>query len=242
MNDGSSKPSVVLVHGAFADASSWRHVIPLLEREGLDVTAVQNPLTSLTEDIATTRRMIEAQKGPVVVVGHSYGGVVITGATAGIPRVKALVYVTAYAPEAGEAISLLAGKFGPSALKSAIEVDAAGFLYVVRSRFHEVFAMDVAEGVARVMAATQKPIQGTIFDESIEIPAWKTIPSWYLVATEDQAIKPELQHFMARRMGARTSEVKSSHVPFISQPEEVAKTILEAADFANSRSSMRVST
>jgi len=230
--DGGSRPSIVLVHGAFADGSAWRRVIPLLEQEGLAVTAVQNPLTSLTEDIATTRRLIEAQGGPVVVVGHSYGGAVITGAAAGSPYVKAMVFVTAYAPEAGEPISVLAGKFGPSALKSALETDSAGFLTVVRSKFHEVFARDMADDVSRVMAATQKPIQSSIFGESIEVPAWKTIPSWFLVATEDQAIKPELQRFMAGRMGAKTSEVQSSHVPFLSKPDEVAKTILAAVSFA----------
>ena len=232
---GSSTPSIVLVHGAFADGSSWSHVIPLLEKEGFAVTAVQNPLTSMTEDIATTRRLIESQEGPVIVVGHSYGGAVITGAASGSPYVKALVYVTGYAPDTGEKIGDLAGKFGPSNLKSALKTDTAGFLSIVRSRFHEVFAKDVAEDIARVMAATQKPIQGAIFGESITIPAWKTIPSWFLVTTEDQAIKPELQRFMAMRMGARTSEVVSSHVPFISRPAEVVKTILAAATAAITR-------
>jgi len=228
-NDGKSKPSIVLVHGAFADGSSWRHVIPLLEREGFEVTAVQNPLTSFAEDTAMTRRVIDAQKGSVVVVGHSYGGAVITAAAAGSPNVKALVYVTAYAPDAGEAIGPLSKMFGASALKAFLEPDTAGFLYISRARFHEVFAKDVPVDVARVMAATQKPINGAIFGEPAGNPAWKTIPSWFLVATEDQAIKPELQRFMARRMGAKTSEVKASHVPFISQPDEVVKTIMEAA-------------
>jgi pimeloyl-ACP methyl ester carboxylesterase len=229
------RPSIVLVHGAYADGSAWRHVIPLLEREGFTVTAVQNPLTSLAEDIATTRRVIDAQKGPVIVVGHSYGGAVITGAAFGSPNVKAMVYVTAYAPDAGEAIGSLAAMFGPSAIRAALETDAAGFLSISRARFHEVFAKDVPEDEARVMAATQKPIKATIFGEPAGSPAWKTIPSWYLVATEDQAIKPELQRYMANRMNAKTSEVRSSHVPFISRPDEVVKTIKEAAGFATAR-------
>lgn len=224
-----AKPSIVLVHGAFADATSWQHVIPLLERDGYTVTAVQNTLTSLSDDVATTKRVIDAQKGAVVVIGHSYAGSVITGAAAGNPQVKALVYVAAYAPEAGEKISALNAKYAAPPLSSALVPDTAGFLYIDRQKFHAVFAKDVSTAEADVMAATQKPINSAAFDQSVSNVAWKTIPSWYLVAQEDQAINPELERFMAKRIGAKTTEIKASHVPFISHPNEVAKLIEAAA-------------
>src|SRR2546426_6946709 len=230
--DNNDKLTIVLVHGAFADGSSWRHVIPLLEQDGYGVIAVQNPLTSFADDVATTKRVIDAQKGPVVAVGHSEGGAVITSAAAGNPHVKALVYVAAFAPDAGEKINELLAKYGPTPLDAALVPDAAGFLYIDRAKFREVVAKDVSLAEARVMAATQKPIAGATFGGSVDTPAWKTIPSWYLVAQEDQAIKPELQRFMAKRMGAHTTEIKSSHVPFISHPKEVAKLIKEAASAA----------
>ena len=228
----STKPSIVLVHGAFADATSWQHVIPLLERDGYTVTAVQNALTSLPDDIATTKRVIDAQKGAVVVVGHSYGGNVITGAAADNPQVKALVYIAAYAPDAGETISELNAQYAAPFLSTSVVPDAAGFLYISREKFHEVFAKDVSAAEARVMAATQKPINSASFDQSVNHVAWKTIPSWYLVAQEDQAINPELERFMAQRMGAKTSEIKASHVSFISRPNEVAELIEAAATAA----------
>jgi pimeloyl-ACP methyl ester carboxylesterase len=223
-----SKPSIVLVHGAFADGTSWQHVIPLLEQDGYTVTAVQIPLSSLAEDVAMTKRVINAQKGSVVVVGHSYGGNVITGAAAGNPQVKALVYVNAFAPDAGEKTSDLNGKYAAAPLSTAIVPDAAKFLYIDREKFHNLFAQDVSEAESRVMAATQKPIASAAFDQSVNDIAWKTIPSWYLVTQNDRAINPELQRFMAQRIGAKITEVNSSHVPFISHPNEVTK-LIEAA-------------
>jgi pimeloyl-ACP methyl ester carboxylesterase len=224
-----AKPSIVLVHGAFADATSWQHVIPLLERDGYTVTAVQNTLTSLPDDVATTKRVIDAQTGAVVVVGHSYGGSVITGAAAGNPNVQALVYVAAFAPEAGETLSALGAKYAASPLIKALVPDAAGFLYINREAFRAVFAQDVSIAEALIMAATQKPIASAAFEQAVDHVAWKTIPSWYLVSQEDQAIPPELQRFMAKRMGAKTTEIKASHVPFISHPSDVVKTIEAAA-------------
>jgi len=224
------KPAIVLVHGAFADGSGWSHVIPLLEKEGYNVTAVQNPMTSLADDAATTRRVVDAQKGPVVLVGHSYGGAVITVASAGSTNIKALVYIAAFAPAAGDSLGSLLKSMAPSDIGPALAPDAAGFLYIDRAKFHDVFAKDVATGEARIMAATQKPIFGAIFETPIADVGWKNIPSWYLVATEDRAIHPDLERFMAKRMGATTSEVKASHVPFISQPKEVVKVIEAAAD------------
>jgi pimeloyl-ACP methyl ester carboxylesterase len=226
-----SKPSIVLVHGAYADGTSWQHVIPLLEQDGYTVTAVQIPLTSLADDVATTKRVINNQAGSVVVVGHSYGGNVITGAAAGNSQVKALVYVNAFAPDVGEKTSDLNKRYAAAPISTAIVSDAAKFLYVDRKKFHDLFAQDVSEAEARVMAATQKPIASAAFDQSVNDIAWKTIPSWYLVTQSDRAINPELQRFMAQRMGAKTTEVNSSHVPFISHPNEVAKLIQEAADY-----------
>ena len=228
-----SKPSIVLVHGAFADGSGWRNVIPLLERDGYEVTAVQNPLTSLADDIATTRRTIEALKGPVVLVGHSYGGAVISGAATGNPRVKALVYIAAFAPAEGDSLGSLLKSMAPSDIGPALAPDAGGFLYIDRAKFRDVFAKDVSEAEARIMAATQKPIAGAIFETPGPAAAWKTIPSWYLVATEDRAINPELQRFMAKRIGATIAEVKASHVPFITHPKQVAGMIKAAANATN---------
>jgi pimeloyl-ACP methyl ester carboxylesterase len=223
-----AKPTIVLVHGAFADGSSWSRVIPLLEKDGYYVIAVQIPLSSLDDDIATTKRVIDAQKGPVVVVGHSYGGIVITGAAAGNPNVKALVYIAAFAPEANEPVGPLNDKY-PSDLGKALRPDAAGYLYVDRAQLHHVFAADVPAAEARVIAATQKPVNSTVFAATLPSPAWKTIPSWYLVARNDHAINPDLERFFAKRMKATTTEVASSHVPFLSHPKVVVRVIEDAA-------------
>src|SRR2546425_7404418 len=155
--DTGDNPVVVLVHGAFADGSSWRHVIPLLEQDGYGVIAVQNPLTSFADDVATTKRVIDAQKGPVVAVGHSYGGAVITSAAAGNPHVKALVYVAAFAPDAGEKIKELLAKYGPTPLDAALLPDAAGFLYIDPAKFCAGVAKDGSLAEARGMAPAQKP-------------------------------------------------------------------------------------
>ena len=220
--------TIVLVHGAFADATSWQHVIPILERDGYNVIAVQNALASLAGDVETTKRVIDAQTGPVVVVGHSYGGAVITGAAAGNSNVKALVYIAAFAPEPGEAIGAYGDQY-PAPLNATLKPDAAGFLYIDRARFREVFCADVPATEASVMAATQKPVIGSAFGAAVDQAAWKTIPSWYLVTQDDRAINPDLERFYAKRIGAKTSEIKSSHVPFISHPAEVARLIEQAA-------------
>ena len=224
-----SKPAIVLVHGTSADATSWQHVISLLQRDGYIVTAVQNPLTSLPDDIATTKRTIDAQQGPVVVVGHSYGGNVITAAAVGNPQVKALIYISGFAPEPGESISQLNSRYAPPPVSTALVADTADFLYVDREKFPEVFAKDVAPAEAQVLAVTQKPAAKTVFDQSVESAAWQTIPSWYLVTGEDQAINPELQRFMANRIGAKTTEIQASHLSYISHPREIANLIIEAA-------------
>ena len=223
-----AKPTIVLVHGAFADGTGWQRVIPTLQRDGYEVIAVQNPLASLAGDVETTKRVIDAQKGPVVLVGHSYGGAVITGAAAGSPNVKALVYLAAFAPEAGEPVGAFGEKY-PVDLNSALKPDSAGFLYVDRARFRELFCADVPATEARVAAATQKPIHNSAFGASVPQAAWKNIPSWYLVSQDDRAINPELERFYAKRMNAKTSEVKASHVAFISHPDVVVRLIEQAA-------------
>lgn len=223
------KPVIVLVHGAFADATGWHRVIGILQRDGYNVTAVQNPLSSLAADVETTKRLIDAQKGAVVVVGHSYGGAVITEAAFGNANVKALVFIAAFAPEVGEPIGAFGEKY-PNSLGAALRPDAAGFLFMDRAQFHDVFAKDLPVDEANVASATQKPIIATAFGSSVKQAAWKTIPSWYLVATEDKAINPDLERFYAKRIGAKTVEVKTSHVPFLSQPDKVAQLIKEAAN------------
>ncbi len=220
--------TVILVHGAFADGSGWGDVIPLLEKAGYEVTAVQNPLRSFADDVATTRRVIDAQQGAVVLVGHSYGGAVITRAAVGASNVRALVYVAAFAPDAGENLQSLLEKY-PSKIGAALVPDAAGFLYIDRTKFKEAFAADVSERDLSVLAAAQKPINSQIFGEVYETPAWKEFASWYLIATDDQAINPELQRVFAERMSATTHEVNSSHVPFVSNPTAVAAIIEDAA-------------
>jgi pimeloyl-ACP methyl ester carboxylesterase len=229
-----TKPTIVLVHGAFADGSSWQHVIPLLEHDGYSVIAVQNPLTSLPADVETTKRVIDAQTGPMVVVGHSYGGAVITAAAAGNANVKALVYIAAFAPDSGEPIGAFGEKY-PAPLSAALKPDAAGFLYIDRAQFHALFCADVPAAEARVMAATQKPLIGSVFGAAVDRVAWKTVPSWYLVSQEDKAINPDLERFYAKRMRAKTTEIKSSHVSFISHPAEIVRVIEQAAGGAGSK-------
>jgi pimeloyl-ACP methyl ester carboxylesterase len=227
-NTSAAKPTIVLVHGAFADASSFERLIPLLLNDGYHVVAVQNPLSSAPDDIATTKRLIDGQKGPVVVVGHSYGGLVISSAAAGNPNVKALVYLAAFAPEANEPVGPLTDKY-PTGLGKALRPDAAGFLYIACDQVHDIFAADLPVSAAAVVCATQKPVHNSVFAATIDTPAWKTIPSWYLVSKQDHALNPELERFYAKRMGAKTSEIDASHVAFISHPKVVAALIEQAA-------------
>ena len=222
------KPTIVLVHGAFADGSSWSKIIPVLEKDGYNVIAVQNPLATFADDVATTRRVIDGQGGPVIVVGHSYGGAVMTNAATGAANVKALVYVAAFGPDDNESIGPLIEKY-PTKLGTALVPDSAGFLYIDRAKFNEIFAADVSGTELSVMAAAQKPIHSAIFGQVFGKPAWKAIPSWFLVAQQDQVINPDLERMFAKRMGATTREVNTSHVPFVSKPAAVIEMIEEAA-------------
>lgn len=222
-----AKPRIVLVHGAFANASSWNRVIPILQRDGYSVTAVQDPMTGYADDVATVKRAVDAQPGPVVLVGHSYGGAVISGVSSN--NVKALVYVAAFAPDAGENLMDIQAKYTPPLLATALVPDSGGFLFIDPAKFHNVFAADLPASETAWMAAAQGPIKAEIFGTPMPAPAWKAIPSWYLVCTNDHAINPDLERFYAKRMNAKATELASSHVPFLSHPNEVAKLIEEAA-------------
>jgi len=222
------KPTIVLIHGAFADASGWDAVIRLLQAKGYEVSAVQNPLTSYEADVETTKRLIDAQKQPTVVVAHSYGGAVMTAAAAGNPNVKALVYVAAFANDVNEPLGPLLEKY-PTKVGEAFRPDAVGALTLDRSQFHDVFAADLPLEQTNVMAVTQKPLAGSVFTATTAVAAWKTTPAWFIVAQKDKVINPDLERFFAKRMGATTTEINSSHVVFMSHPKEVVEVIESAA-------------
>jgi pimeloyl-ACP methyl ester carboxylesterase len=224
----SNVKNVVLVHGAWADGSSWAKVIPKLQAEGLQVTAVQLPLRSLAEDVLTTQRAIALQDGPTILIGHSYGGAVITGA-GNDPKVTGLVYVAAFAPDTNDTLgSLLAQGQPPSSAVSEGKPDAQGFIRLTPKGMTEYFAQDLPEVEKRVMLATQGPIQAKIFDEKLLTIAWKTKPSWYVIATNDLAIPPNVQTMMSTRIKADTVSVATSHVPMLSKPDAVIAHILRA--------------
>jgi pimeloyl-ACP methyl ester carboxylesterase len=220
-------PSVVIVHGAFADGSDWAKVVPRLQAEGVTVTIVQNPLTSLADDVAATRRALSNQQGKVVLVGHSWGGTVITEAGSD-KKVSALVYVAAFAPEAGQT-SGEQGKGAPTPPGiSQIKADSNGFLYMSPEGMTKDFAQDLSAAQTAVMTATQGPIKASAFEDKTTVAAWKTKPSWYVLATEDRMIHPDVQRSAAKRIGANLAELRTSHVPQQSQPDAVAEVILKA--------------
>ena len=224
----SSDTTVVLVHGAFADGSSWDKVIPLLQAQGLNVVAVQNPLTSLGDDVGAAQRVIDAQTGKVVLVGHSWGGTVITQAGTS-DKVKALVYVAAFAPAEGQSSSDLGKDYPTPPGIAALKADAAGFLTLPAAALAANFAQDLAPAATRLMAATQGPIQGKAFGEAVTVAAWKNKPAYYIVAANDRMIDPGLQRAFAKKINATTTTLQSSHVPMLSQPKQVAEVILAAA-------------
>jgi pimeloyl-ACP methyl ester carboxylesterase len=221
------KPSVVLVHGAFADGSDWAKVIPLLQAKGVHVVSVQNPLTSLEDDVAAAKRAIDAQPGKVVLVGHSWGGTVITEAGAN-DKVSSLVYVAAFAPDAGQSAGEL-GKDYPTAPGFAhVKADASGFLSLTLEGMSKHFAQDLPAATTAVMTVTQGPIQSKAFEQKVSVAAWKTKPSRYIVTSADHMIQPTQQRDMARKIGAIVTTVNTSHVPQQSQPAKVAQVILDA--------------
>jgi pimeloyl-ACP methyl ester carboxylesterase len=219
--------NVVLVHGLFADGSCWTEVIPRLQSAGLNVTSVQNPLTTLPEAVAAAERVLNRQDGPTVLAGHSFSGMIVT--EAGVhPNVSAVVYVAARAPDAGEDYAALAKKFPTPPASAGILFDGDEGRLSEAAFLHD-FAGDVPEAKAKVLYAVQEPFQKSLLAGRTTQAAWRTKPSFYAVSTEDRTINPDLERFMAKRMGAKTIEVKASHVSMISQPEAITALILEAA-------------
>jgi pimeloyl-ACP methyl ester carboxylesterase len=221
--------NVVLVHGAFVDGSGWQGVYDTLTKDGYAVSIVQNPTISLADDVARTRRTLAAQNGPVILVGHSYGGVVITEAGSD-PKVAGLVYIAAFAPDKGESVSALIENPPPGAPVAPIVPSGDGYLFVDRARFHESFAADVSPQAAAFMADSQVPWGLEALNGVVTEPAWKTRPSWYLVASEDRMIPPDAQRAMSKRAGSTVAEVKGSHAVYVSQPQAVADVIAKAAN------------
>jgi len=220
--------AVVLVHGGFVDGSGWEDVYKILKKDGYDVSVVQNPTISLTDDVAVTKRVLAKQRMPVILVGHSYGGVVITEA-GNDPKVAGLVYIAAFAPDAGESVAALIKDPQPGAPVPPILPPQNGYLFLDTTKFHESFAADVEADKAAFMADSQVPWGVEALAGSITKPAWKTKQSWYLVATDDKMIPPAAQHFMSKRAGATVAEAKGSHAVYVSKPEAVAALIEKAA-------------
>lgn len=219
--------NVVLVHGAFADGSGWRGVYDDLTGRGYRVTIVQNPLTSFADDVAATRRVLDRQVGPVILVGHSYGGTVITEA-GNDPKVAGLVYVAAFAPDSGQSTGDLLAEI-PAPPEFVVEPGADGFGFISLEKFKAGFAADTTDADAAFLRDSQVPIAMANFGAAVTEAAWKTRPSWAVIATEDRAIDPRLQRLMAERAGSEAVDVVASHVPFLTQPRAVADVIDRAA-------------
>ena len=226
-----STKNIVLVHGGFVDGSGWEGVYSLLKKDGYNVAIVQNPTISLAGDVAATNLVIDAQDGPVILVGHSYGGAVITEA-GNNPKVVGLVYITAFAPDKGESVNSLIANPPPGAPVPPILPPVDGYLFLDKSKFHASFAGDVDSDKAAFMADSQVPWGVQALDGASTEPAWKSKPSWYLLATEDRMIPPPAQRQMAQRAGATIVEIPGSHAIYVSQPGAVASLIKQAAQGA----------
>jgi pimeloyl-ACP methyl ester carboxylesterase len=223
------QPNIVLVHGAWADGSCWNGVIERLQADGYNVTAPQFPESSLAADVARLRQVLHRQDGPTLVVGHSYGGQIMTALGTDAPNAVGLVYIAAFGLDAGESLGALAAQGPPTPALAHLEIDAAGFAWLPEEDFVKHFAADVDPVKARVMYAVQQPIAASAFQDVMGVPAWKSLPSWFMVATGDQAIPPEGERQFAARMGATTIELASSHVAMVSHPDEVAQFVETAA-------------
>ncbi|HEY7174655.1 MAG TPA: alpha/beta hydrolase [Micromonosporaceae bacterium] len=224
-----AKPNIVLVHGAWADGSSWSDVIPSLQADGYNVTAPQFPLTSLKDDVARLRQVLERQDGPTVVAGHSFGGQIMTAMGNDTPNVDGLVYIAGFGLDQGESIgALLSGGPVTPALTHMI-TDRQGFDWLSEDDFVNHFAADVEPAKAHVMYAVQQPLPAAAFEDVMGTPAWKSQPSWFMVASNDETIPPDAERQFAERMGATTKEIKSSHVAMVSHPAEVTDFIRTAA-------------
>lgn len=235
--DSGTRPNVVLAHGAWADASSWDEVAALLLQVGYPVTAAAIPLTALADDVARVQSVLAQQTGPTILVGHSIGGAVISGAGYNQPNVKALVYISAFAPDQGESLGQLASGF-PSepgtAVGTSLVPDNQGFFYIQRDAYLKYFAPDVYPPFARIKAAGQRPVAASYLGDVAGPAAWRTLPSWFLVSTNDLMINPDLQRFEATRMGAKVLQVASSHASPLSHPLQVVQLIIQAARAAAS--------
>jgi pimeloyl-ACP methyl ester carboxylesterase len=220
--------NIVLVHGAFADGSSWAKVIPLLQAKGFNVTAVQNPLTTFADDVAATKRAIEVQDGPVILAAHSWGGVVITEA-GNDPKVAALVYVASFGLDDGETINAVGKGQPPSPAIATLVVDKYGFGRLPTESVLKNFVQDLPKAQGLVVAATQIPAHVGLFDAKITSAAWKNKPAWFVVAKRDKTISPDAERFFAKRMKATTIELDSDHVAMMSKPKDVAKVLMDAA-------------
>jgi pimeloyl-ACP methyl ester carboxylesterase len=223
-------PNIVLVHGAWADGSSWTGVIERLQADGYHVTAPQFPLTSLGDDVGRLRQVLEFQDGPVIVAGHSYGGQVLTALGPDAPNVAGLVYIAAFGLDQDESLGALLSQGPVSPALAHLFTDARGFAWLSEDDFVSHFAADVDPGKAKAMSAVQQPLATGAFGELMGVPAWKTLPSWYLVAADDQALPPDAERMFASRMGATTVEIHASHVAMVSHPGDVAELIKAAAE------------
>ncbi len=228
----SNKPNVVLVHGAWADGSSWSEVIRTLQASGFTVTAPQFPLTSLAADVARLRQVLKRQKGPTIIVGHSYGGQVMTALGTDAANVVALVYVAAFGLDQGESLGKLLGAGPPTPSLAHLIVDEQAYAWIPEEDFVTHFASGVEKSRAKVMFAVQQGLSMSTFEDVMAVPAWKSIPSWYLVATKDEAIPPDAERLFAKRMGATTTEVPAGHLAMASHPAEVVRLIEAAANVA----------
>jgi pimeloyl-ACP methyl ester carboxylesterase len=227
--DSAAAPTtVVLVHGAFADGSAWNRVVPRLQARGLKVVSVQNPLTSLADDVAATRRVLDAQTGPVVLVGHSWGGVVISE-VGQHERVRSLVYVAAFAPAEGQSVTDISKDYPTPEGFKHIVADKEGFLTLTPEGISKHFAQDLPAAETALMAVTQGPVNGASFDAKTTTAAWKTHPSWFIVSQHDHMIQPAQQQAMAKAIGATVVSLPTSHVPQQSRPKDVADAIIAAA-------------
>jgi pimeloyl-ACP methyl ester carboxylesterase len=225
----SDRPNIVLVHGAWADGSCWSGVIERLQAQGFQVRAPQFPLTSLADDVARLRHVLEFQDGPTIVVGHSYGGQIMTALGDEAPNVVGLVYIAAFGLDEGESLAALLSHGPPTPALAHMFTDSRGFGWLSEADFVNHFAADVDPIWARVMYAVQQPLASSAFTDVMGVPAWTSLPSWYLVAQNDEAIPPDAERQFAERMGATTLEVPSSHVAMVSHPAEVAELIEKAA-------------
>jgi pimeloyl-ACP methyl ester carboxylesterase len=224
-----TRPNIVLIHGAWAEGSCWSGVIERLQADGYHVTAPQFPLTTLADDVARLRQVLNLQDGPTIVVGHSYGGHVITALGSDAPNVAGLVYIAAFGLDQGESLGGLLSQGPVTPALAHLTTDSCGYGWLSEDDFVNHFAGDVDPVKAKVLYAVQQPIAMSIFEEPMGVPSWKTLPSWYLVATEDQALPPDAERLFASRMGAATIEIPSSHVAMVSHPSEVAQLIGTAA-------------